>query len=192
MIIMAVYNCEYDLKSNIYENCKDNSIEIVGASRLYSYDDVRHLVAFVIDKNIYNICNSGDHGNALNALIEKYGKDNAVIITLEKNKYWGIYHKTESIDTLKTLKEFLISIYHRIDHESSITVDGINPNIKDGIYKTKDMEYLIEQFSNTIEYYEEQMKQEKEEKIIKEIVEQIENRNNKTIAEKVRRYLCGR
>ena len=104
---MAVYNCEYDLKSNIYENCKDNSIEIVGVSRLYSYDDVRHLVAFVIDKNIYNICNSGDHGNALNALIEKYGKDNAVI-TLEKNKYWGIYHKTESIDTLKTLKEFLL------------------------------------------------------------------------------------
>ena len=64
--------------------------------------------------------------------------------------------------------------------------------VKGGIYKTKDMEYLIEQFSNTIEYYEEQMKQEKEERIIKEIVEQIENRNKKTIAEKVRRYLCGR
>ena len=192
MMSMKLYDCKYERKCDLYPDSKDESLEITTVERLNSYDDVRHLVAFIIGDDIYNVCNSYTHGDAFNALADKYGVIDAVVIFLEKNKYWRITNPADSVEKLNTLKEFLIKIRHRIDEDCSIQIDNINPNIEVKTYKTKDMDSLIQQVDKAIKIKENELSEEEKEAMINSIVEQLENRKKESFADKARRYLCGR
>ena len=155
---MTLYDCKIKRKSEVIENCNDYSYMIVDEQPMDNYNKVNHLVAFIIGNNIYNVCDCGDHGAALNSLIEKYGKENATVIFLEKGTYWQISNKISSIESLNTLRDFLISIEPRFDEHSSMTIDDINPNIEVKKYKKADYKNLIDQVEYAIFIAEQEKK----------------------------------
>ena len=185
---MTLYNCETKLRSEVIENCDDNDFIIVGEKEMQNYDNVEHLVAFLIDDNIYNVCNSGSHGDALNCLTEKYGNENATVICLGQGNGWEIRNKINSIKSLYTLKEFLLNIENRFDEESSIIIDEINPYIEVKRYKKADYKHLLDQVDYAIYRAEEEEK----DRLVNEIANQIQERKKHSFLESAKRFLCGK
>ena len=189
---MTLYDCKYARKCEIHPDSKDQSLEITSISKLNNYDEVRHLVAFIIGNDIYNVCDSFTHGDAFNALCEKYNVNDAVVILLEKGKYWRITNPADTVEKLNIIKEFIQKIRHRIDEYSYIEIDAINPNIEPKKYKTEDMDSLIEQIDKAKKIKQKENEEIEKEQIINEIVEQLENRKKESFADKARRFLCGK
>jgi hypothetical protein len=185
---MNLYNCEIKRKSEVIENCKDNSFIIVSENPMENYDNVTHLVAFIIGNNIYNVCNSGDHSAALNCLKEKYGIENVVVLFLEKGKHWRIHYVDNSLEHLNIIKEFLLSIKNNLVDDSTIYVDSINSNVQEKRFNKEDFNTLIGQLKIAINKAEEEEK----EKIVNEIANQIVERKKHTFMESAKRFLCGK
>jgi hypothetical protein len=183
---MTLYNCVIKRKSDVIENCNDYSFAIVDEQEMENYNDIKHLAAFIIGNNIYNVCDSMDHGAAFNCLNEKYGLENATVIFLAKGNYWEIRNKISSIESLNTLKNFLLSIEPRFDENSSIMVYDINPNIKEKRYKKEDYKNLIDQVDYAI------FRTIEEEKIVEEKENQIQQRKIHPFFRKIKRHICGK
>ena len=189
---MALFNCEYFRKSEIHENCDDNSYEITRVYPLEGYDNVNHLVGFIKGSNIFNICESKDHGSAQNALTERFGIENTLVLYGEKGKYWRVSGHSDSLSSLKSLRTFLLSLQPRINEESSMVIDNINHDIEAKTYKVADYDELLQQVNVVIDKKEEELRQKAEELVISEIIHQLEERKKKSFAEKVKGYLCGK
>ena len=185
---MTLYNCDVRIKSEVIDNCNDHSFVIVGEKPMDNYDNVEHLVAFIIGDNIYNVCNSYDHGSALNCLTERYGRENATVLFLEKGKYWRVSGKIESIESLKTLREFIKSIKDNVDEHFYICVDEISSSIMPMIYKKRNLESLLNQIEYAIYKKEEELKDE----YVEKIATQIQERKKRSFLESAKRFLCGK
>lgn len=180
---MNFYKCEIKRKSEVIENCNDNSFIIVDEQPMDNYDDVTHLVAFMIGDNIYNVCNSGDHGAAYNCLQEKFKQENPGVIFCEKGKYWKIHYVDNSIEHLKLIQEFLLKIENKMVDESYIDVDSINMYVKGQKYKKENFRELIGALKMAIHFAEEKQKEDE----AKEEANQMEARKKHSIIEGIKR-----
>ena len=185
---MKLYNCEIKRKSEVIENNNDNSFIIVSEKPMDNYDNVSHLVAFIIGDDIYNVCDSGDHAAALNCLKEKYGQENIVVLFLEKGKHWRIHYVDNSLEHLNVIKEFLLSIQNKLGDDSTIYIDSINPNVEEKRYNKENFWVIIGQLKIAIYKAEEKEK----DQIINEIAKQIVERKKHTFMESAKRFLCGK